>query len=66
MAVVYGIDFGTCYSCISVCGDDGHPTIVPSPRGTNTTPYVVMFNTKKDGLPIVGQTAKNLFTNPKA
>lgn len=66
MAVVYGIDFGTCYSCISVCGDDGHPTIVPSPRGTNTTPSVVMFNTKKDGLPIVGQTAKNLFTNPKA
>lgn len=61
---VYGIDFGTCNSCIAVAEDDGTLAVVPSSRNETTTPSVVMFNLKKDGKPVVGTTAKNGFSKP--
>ena len=61
---VYGIDFGTCNSCIAVAEDDGTLSVVPSSRNETTTPSVVMFNLKKNGKPVVGTTAKNGFSKP--
>lgn len=61
---VYGIDFGTCNSCIAVAEDDGTLAVVPSSRNETTTPSVVMFNLKKNGKPVVGATAKNGFSKP--
>ena len=61
---VYGIDFGTCNSCIAVAEDDGSLAVVPSSRNETTTPSVVMFNLKKNGKPVVGTTAKNGFSKP--
>lgn len=61
---VYGIDFGTCNSCIAVAEDDGTLAVVPSSRNETTTPSVVMFNLKKNGKPVVGTTAKNGFSKP--
>lgn len=58
---VYGIDFGTCNSCIAVAEDDGTLAVVPSSRNETTTPSVVMFNLKKNGKPVVGTTAKKRF-----
>ena len=61
---VYGIDFGTCNSCIAVAEDDGTLAIIPSSRNETTMPSVVMFNLKKNGKPVVGTTAKNGFGRP--
>ena len=61
---VYGIDFGTCNSCIAVAEDDGTIAVIPSSRNETTTPTVVMFNLKKNGKPVVGTTAKNGFSKP--
>ena len=44
---VYGIDFGTCNSCIAVAEDDGTLAIIPSSRNETTMPSVVMFNLKR-------------------
>ena len=59
---VYGIDFGTCYSCIAVADSDKDIEVVPSSRNENTVPSVVMFN--PDGRPVIGRAAKNAFTRP--
>lgn len=61
---VYGIDFGTCNSCIAVAEKDGKVAVVPSSRNENTIPSIVMFNLRKDGKPVVGTTAKNAFSKP--
>lgn len=61
---VYGIDFGTCNSCIAVAEDDGTLAVVPSSRNETTTPSVVMFNLRKNGKPVVGTTAKNGYSKP--
>lgn len=61
---VYGIDFGTCNSCIAVAEDDGLISIVPSNRNETTLPSVVMFNLLDGGKPIVGTTARNAFSRP--
>lgn len=61
---VYGIDFGTCNSCIAIAEDDGTLAVIPSSRNETTTPSVVMFNLKKNGKPVVGTTAKNGFSKP--
>lgn len=61
---VYGIDFGTCYSCVAMAEDDGSITIVPSSTAQNSIPSIVMFNTRKDGKPIVGLTAKRALEHP--
>ena len=57
---VYGIDFGTCNSCIAVAEDNGNIEVVPSRRNETTTPSLVMFN--NEGKPVVGTTAKNAMT----
>ncbi len=57
---VYGMDFGTCNSCVAVAEENGSINVVPSRRNESTTPSIVMFN--NDGKPIVGTTAKNAFT----
>lgn len=59
---VYGIDFGTCYSCIAVAESDSDIVVVPSARNENTVPSVVMF--RQDGRPVVGRAAKNAFSLP--
>jgi molecular chaperone DnaK len=59
---VYGIDFGTCNSCIAVAEDNGSLSVVPSFRNETTIPSVVMF--RDDGMPIVGTTARNAFGLP--
>lgn len=61
---VYGIDFGTCYSCIAVAENDGRISVIPSARSQNTTPSVVMFNARQNGKPVVGETAKRAFNQP--
>jgi len=63
---VYGIDFGTCNSCIAVAENDANITVVPSPNSQNTIPSIVMFNKSRYGKPIVGQTAKRALNIPNA
>ena len=61
---VYGIDFGTCNSCIAVAEDDGIVSVIPSSLNETTIPSIVKFNLKRDGKPIVGTSAKNEFSKP--
>jgi len=56
---VYGIDFGTCESCIAVADAGKRPEVIPSESNQSTTPSVVWFNPKRGGKPVVGLTAKN-------
>ncbi len=63
---VYGIDFGTCNSCIAVAEDNADITVVPSSDSQNTTPSIVMFNIGRNGKPVVGQTAKRAINKPNA
>ena len=56
---VYGIDFGTCESCIAVAEAGKNPEVIPSERNQSTTPSVVWFNIRHGGRPVVGLTAKN-------
>lgn len=54
---VFGIDLGTCYSCVAKCDNNGNIEVKNDLRtGSPTTPSVVLF---KDGIPIVGKAAKN-------
>lgn len=59
---VYGIDFGTCYSCIAVAETGREPKIIPTAQGFNTLPSVVEFRLNKNGTPRVGNIAKNAIT----
>lgn len=63
---VYGIDFGTCNSCIAVAEDEANITVVPSSSSQNTTPSMVMFNIGRNGKPVVGETAKRAINIPNS
>lgn len=63
---VYGIDFGTCNSCIAVAEDENNITVVPSSSSQNTTPSIVMFNIGRNGKPVVGETAKRAINTPNS
>jgi molecular chaperone DnaK len=63
-AVIFGIDLGTTYSCISYMDEHGKTVIVPNKEHHLTTPSVVMF---EGGSIIVGNEAKNsALLNPDA
>lgn len=54
---VFGIDLGTCYSCVAKCDDKGNIDVKNDLKTSSpTTPSVVLF---KNGEPIVGKAAKN-------
>ena len=58
---VFGIDLGTCYSCVAKCDDNGVIEVKNDLKTSSpTTPSVVLF---KDGVPIVGKAAKNSMAN---
>lgn len=59
MAVVYGIDFGTCYSCLAVAEEGKEIKVQPTRLNNTTLPSVVEFRLKKNGTPRVGTAAKN-------
>ncbi len=50
---VYGIDFGTCESCIAVAEAGKNPEVIPSERNQSTTPSVVWFNIRQDRKSVV-------------
>lgn len=56
---VYGIDFGTCYSCIAIAEEGKECRIIPTPQGNSTLPSAVEFRLRKNGTPRVGMAAKN-------
>ena len=54
---VFGIDLGTCYSCVAVCDETGHIEVkTPLGQTEPTVPSVVSF--RDDGTPFVGKAAK--------
>lgn len=54
---VFGIDLGTCYSCVAKCDSNGNIEVKNDLKTSSpTTPSVVLF---KNGEPIVGKAAKN-------
>lgn len=58
---VFGIDLGTCYSCVAKCDNNGNIEVKNDLKTSSpTTPSVVMF---KDGVPVVGKAAKNSMAN---
>lgn len=58
---VFGIDLGTCYSCVAKCDEYGNIEVKNDLKSNSpTTPSVVLF---KDGQPIVGKAAKNSMTS---
>lgn len=58
---VFGIDLGTCYSCVAKCDNNGNIEVKNDLKTSSPTiPSVVMF---KDGVPIVGKAAKNSMAN---
>ncbi len=58
---VFGIDLGTCYSCVAKCDNNGNIEVKNDLKTSSpTTPSVVMF---KDGVPVVGKAAKNSMVN---
>ncbi len=63
----YGIDLGTTYSCIAYVDNTGHPVVLKSENGEETTPSVVYFESP-DSV-VVGKQAKDsavLFPNQVA
>lgn len=56
MGYVFGIDLGTTYSCISYIDEYGKPVVLKNSDGEETTPSVVMVESK-DNI-IVGAEAK--------
>ena len=55
---VFGIDLGTCYSCVAICDDSGHIEVkTPLGQTEPTVPSVVSYN--EEGTPFVGNAAKN-------
>jgi len=53
---VYGIDYGTTYSCIAHIDENGKPVIINNNEGKPTTPSVVYFESADSS--IVGDAAK--------
>src|SRR5215472_9528903 len=53
----YGIDLGTTYSCISLVDKTGHPVVLKSADGEDTTPSVVYFESPDNV--VVGRQAKD-------
>ena len=53
----YGIDLGTTYSCIAYVDNTGHPVVLKSENGEDTTPSVVYFESP-DSV-VVGKQAKD-------
>jgi molecular chaperone DnaK len=51
---IVGIDLGTTYTCAAIV-EDGKPRVIPSRRGTNTIPSVVLIH--PEGKTIVGEPA---------
>ncbi len=54
--IIFGIDLGTTYSCISYVDEYGKAVVVPNKEHSLTTPSVVLF---EDENRIVGDEAKN-------
>lgn len=54
--MVYGIDLGTTYSCITKFDGTNNPEVIPIENGRTTLPSVVQF--KFDGRIVVGSIAK--------
>lgn len=52
---IIGIDLGTTYSCAAVI-EHGKPRVIPSRRGTNTLPSVVLIH--PEGKTIIGEPAQ--------
>jgi len=59
---VYGIDFGTCYSCLAVAEEGKEIKVLPTRDNRGTLPSVVEFRLKKDGTPRVCDAAKRSIT----
>lgn len=58
---VFGIDLGTCYSCVAKCDGNGNIEVKNDLKTSSpTTPSVVLF---RNGEPIVGKAAKNSMAN---
>jgi len=57
LMVIYGIDLGTTYSCVSRIDDQGKPAIVRNTLGDELTPSVVYFESRHHST--VGREAKN-------
>jgi molecular chaperone DnaK (HSP70) len=55
--MIYGIDLGTTYSCISRINEYGKAEIIPNAEGDQTTPSVVYFESPNSI--IVGKQAKS-------
>lgn len=54
---VFGIDLGTCYSCVAKCNDKGVIDVKNDlDTGLATIPSVVLY---EKGVPVVGRAAKN-------
>jgi molecular chaperone DnaK (HSP70) len=53
----YGIDLGTTNSCIAYVDDSGHPVVLKSAIGEDTTPSVVYFESPENV--VVGRQAKD-------
>ena len=55
---IFGIDFGSTYSCVSYIDELGHPVIIPNSDISPFTPSVVAF--EEGGIVSVGQAAKEM------
>jgi molecular chaperone DnaK len=53
----FGIDLGTTQSCIAYIDDSGHPVVVKSALGEDTTPSAVFFETPRHA--VVGRAARD-------
>jgi molecular chaperone DnaK len=54
--IVFGIDLGTTYSCISYVDEYGRPVVIPNKDNDLTTPSVVLFESETNH--VVGRQAK--------
>ena len=62
--IIFGIDLGTTYSCISYVDEAGKAVVIPNKEHSLTTPSVVLFEGEQR---VVGEEAKNsALLNPDA
>lgn len=52
---IFGIDFGSTYSCISYVDEDGQARIIPNKEQEHTTPSIILFDGERRA---VGEQAK--------